>query len=246
MDWLDRLHIYYIDAGNEAAPDSWVYHYQTLIAGGLALVAAFFTVLFIPRQIAVSESQHREILSRQYRSVRASLPFALSQLNSYAEECSQLLQSIMQGKEEDEDLEMEIECPSLPETSAKTITELIALASENDARKLQALVRFMQIQNSRLTSKFLELSPSNSPGSIVIKQNLRHDVLDTCILLKMTNLFYPFARWEVDEVPDFDGSGLTGLMEYTVSTSFDEKTVEYVKEKLLKFTAYAFEPRRQH
>ena len=240
MEWLDRLHIYFVDTGASTSPNNWLYHYQTLISGILALIAGGATVYFIRLQIKSAKDQHAEIIERQYRSTRANLPLALSELSDYAQECLFVLDAAMSGHDEDDDIKVELTAPNLPGAAVRSIAELIALATEDDANKLQAVLQFIQIQHSRLQSQVRDLSPTKSPGAIVIKQNLRHDVLDACILQKMTNYLFPFARWEVECLPDYDNSGLTGALEYLVGTKFDKQTREYVDENLVKFASYHF------
>ena len=243
MEWMDRIQIYFVDGSGSSSPNHWFFHYQTLVTGLIALFAAGLTVHFIRLQIRLSERQHREQIERQHRATRANLPFALVQLDQYSNDCLERLSKIMQDYGDDDDIEAEVECPELPREAMETITQLITFTSDGTARKLQAVLIFLQIQYSRLSSDFDRMSPSKNPESVVIKSNLRHDVLDACIILKMANYFYDYARFEVDELPSFADSGLTGALEYMLGRKFDERTIEYVTEKLVRFTEMALDER---
>lgn len=245
MEWLDNVHIYFVDSGARTVPTGWIYHYQTLISGFLAVAAAAVTVLFIREQIKTSQAQHVELIGRRFRSMRANLPLALMELSDYAQECIQIFSELMAKKEEDEDIKSEVEVPSLPISTLHTITELISLAEEKDAAMLQALLRFVQIQQSRLRSTAFELSEKKNPGGIILLQNLRGDVLDAFTIKKMTNFLFPYARWESDHIGSFEDSDFGGALEYVLSTSFDSQTSEYVTKNLVSHTTYYFSDRNK-
>ena len=58
----------------------WLYEWQTLVAGVLALLAAAVSVYFLRQQIDQSDRHERERLERQHRAVRATLPLTLAGL----------------------------------------------------------------------------------------------------------------------------------------------------------------------
>lgn len=246
MDWLDHIHIYFVNGGGNSAPHNWIYHYQALISGGFALLAAGGTAFAIIKQISVSKSQHRELVNKQYRSARAKLAVALMQLSDYAQECIAQLEKAMANKDEEDNIKLEISCPNIPTSSIDALTELIALSSEDNSKKLRSVVRFFQVQHSRLRSTAHDLSPSQSPNKAMYLSDLRHDVLDACVIQKMIGLFWDFARWKVDNVPEFKNSGLNGRLEYTINTKFDQATIQYIHAKLIRYTAMEFEERKGH
>lgn len=56
----------------------WLYDWQALVAGGLAIIAAFIGARAIYRQTKQAAQIERDQLSRHHRAVRATLPLTLS------------------------------------------------------------------------------------------------------------------------------------------------------------------------
>lgn len=245
MDWLDRIHIYFVGSGVRSSPDNLVYHYQTLISGFLAVAAAGFTVWVLLHQVWVMQRQHEELINRQYRAARSSLSLALMDISDYAEQCVNLLSQVLSKHDEEDDIRDEVDAPPMPASALSSLSQLIALADEQDARKLQSLLIHLQIQRSRLVSRLLDISPTRSPNSSWVKQDLRHDVLDAFILMRMTNIMFAYARWEVDHLPEVSEESISGSYEYILGSKFDKLTEEYVAEKLPRFTVRAFEDRKE-
>jgi hypothetical protein len=64
---------------------NWLYTWQTLISGGLALAAAWWAGRLINKQIRQSEKLAAELLNRQHNAARAALPLALSDILAYCQ-----------------------------------------------------------------------------------------------------------------------------------------------------------------
>jgi hypothetical protein len=62
---------------------TWIYHFQSLIGGLLALVAAGISVIFIRQQIAQTETLHQFDLQRRHNAVKAVMPLALSLVKNW-------------------------------------------------------------------------------------------------------------------------------------------------------------------
>lgn len=245
MDWLDRIHIYFVDSGLRSSPNNLVYHYQTLISGFLAVGAAAITVAVLLHQVRVMQKQHKELINRQYRAARSNLSLALMDISDYAEQCVNLLSQVLSEYEEDDYVRNDVTPPPLPASALSSVSQLIALADEEDARKLQSLLIHLQIQRSRLVSKLLDISPTRSPNSYLVKQDLRHDVLDTFILMRMTHIMFAYARWEEDHLPEVSEETISDSYEYILGSKFDKLTEEYVAKLLPRFTVRAFEDRKK-
>lgn len=141
MEWLANIDINI--AAPQNGPDNFVYHYQSLIAGLLALVAggapAFFLWL-----------QSRRLNRRRLNSALSRLPLALSDLHGYADSCLLELSRLMARTGEFDDIRNPIRIPHIPEDALNTLTEMIELSADSDAQFFQALLRRLQIQNSRI------------------------------------------------------------------------------------------------
>jgi hypothetical protein len=242
QDFLDHVHVVFVD-GVPNTPNNPVYHYQTLIAAALALLAAGLTVHYIRKQIEQSDKQHkenlkashaqieaanklhRENIERNARSVRSNLPLALSEISDYSGQCVDLLSKIFPGFEEDENIELQIEVPELPITALSIVTELISLTEEKNAEKLQSLLRFIQIQHSRLKSLQGNISPNRPNSDLIIKSNLHSNVLDAFALKRMTDHFFYYARWEEDVISEVGEQIHLGPLEFTLHTRFDSPTI---------------------
>ena len=61
----------------------WLYDWQTLISGLLALLAAGATILYLKKQITQTDVQHKTELERRHNAVRAIIPLALTLIDNW-------------------------------------------------------------------------------------------------------------------------------------------------------------------
>lgn len=232
MDWLKGFTVFFVESeGSE--PNNFIYHYQGLLGGALAFIAAILSIAYLWRQ----QKQDQE---RRYRSQKANLSFALSDLHDYANQCIQSLAEIMRGRGEDEDIRAEFEPPAPPQYALTLISQLIELCSEEDAHFLTALLQHCQIQHARLRAKAERLSPQRSSSWIMLSSNLHHDVVDAFILKNMADHLFAFARGRADHIGAFnaDENQISGSLTYM--DLFDRPTRDYVQELVLDLTEAAF------
>jgi hypothetical protein len=78
---------------NPAAQHGWIYDWQTLIAGVLALLAAVATALVIYRQVRVAEEQENRRRNRRLSAARATLPLTLATIMDYTQASAHALLS---------------------------------------------------------------------------------------------------------------------------------------------------------
>lgn len=122
--------------------DRW----QTLLTGLLALIAAWWTVKEIRRQIElqkhqlkIDEKRHAEVRERRSLIGRAQLPDALSRLGDYTAHCLQYASGEL------------TQAPSRPDEAVSTIKAAIEFVDAEAAEQLLELTKFYQIHNSRLS-----------------------------------------------------------------------------------------------
>ena len=75
---------YCLDLPNGAAiAGQWLYDWQTLLSGMLALGAAFLAASQIRKQIAQTENFHQSEINRRHAATRCVLPLALSGISNF-------------------------------------------------------------------------------------------------------------------------------------------------------------------
>ena len=183
------------------ANTGWVYDYQTLIAGLLALFIGGGNVYFIRQQVAKDEEHHRETikfnkeqldktlqedrelhkeaLQRKAYSIRAQMPDALSELLSYAQGC---LRYIIRTQETP---------PEPDRENIRIFKESLEYLDSESFEGVRELVTFYQIHNSRLASFYQGQRGWRTQGVLG----------DTVRLAFLLNRIFEFARFNTDTIP---------------------------------------------
>lgn len=215
---------------------NWLYDFQSLIAGILALIAALATIYFL-------HHQSQAALRRDHEANRANLPLALSNLLDYSDECVSCLVSVLEENTDGTDIRTDITIPSLPEFSLRVLTDLVRSSAPTDANKMQALLGYIQVHHARMRSIANGLDPQRDPAQITITANVRQRVLDANVLGGMANHLFGFARRDQKSIPDFDPDTYTPSVEYHWHTRLDQITRKLVEEKSANSIAYWFKNR---
>lgn len=167
--------------------------WQTLIAGGIALAAAWWTIGTIKNQIRLQKSQideekrrHTDAQRSKMWAARAELPDALSALCNYSEGCMKYLM----GADGVDRL------PDAPGDVISVVKSCVEYVDSDSAEKLFDLIVHYQIHNSRL----LEFRRTDNPT----QKNDR--MYDTVYLRALVNRLFEYARNKVEFVPDADVS----------------------------------------
>lgn len=160
---------------------------QTLIAGLFAAIAAGFTVWFLRKQIAQTEIHRQEELRRRHRMLRAGLPAALAELGRYADDCIRTIWEIRHST----GTSTPSVYPELPIEAIRNIQAAIETADEPAVTDLENLIRFFQIQTSRLDS----FATSSSPSSFDTADKIR----DALFLKAATARLFSYARGQAAE-----------------------------------------------
>lgn len=161
---------------------------QTLIAGTLAALGAAATVIYLHKQIAQTDIHHRDEHVRKHRMLRAGLPAALAELSKYAEDCGRLVWEHRHSASASGTT-----IPDVPGEALRNIQAAVATADEPAVSDLEKLIRFFQIQTSRLDRI--------ASGATLTSHESADRFRDAVFLKAATNRLFSYARGDA-EVPD--------------------------------------------
>lgn len=178
-------------------PLYWIYLNQSLIAGILALVAAYFTIKVIRGQIDQAQRSEVERFKRRNRAARASLPFALSEFVDYANNCRSNIIVVELAVQNSLPLTSAVTLPSYPALAAAKIADAIETADADNSKKLASILAYAQIYHARLT-EFVELS--NRSPIPVSKRDCNNRYYDTLCLKKLCARAFEYGRGEVEAI----------------------------------------------
>ena len=164
------------------------HEWQTLIAGTIALFAAWLTVRTIRQQIKLQQSQIEEDkrryadaqLSKKW-AARAGMPDALSTLCEYTRACVTYLSIADDNRQ----------IPDAPAEAIGVIKSSIQYVDPESAHKLFELIEHYQVHNTRLSAYKEE---NDHP-----ENDMR--IYDAVKLRCLVDRLFEYARNEVDVVP---------------------------------------------
>lgn len=160
---------------------SIAHDWQTLIAGAVALFAAWLTVRTIKRQIKEDKQRYTDAQRSKSWAARVAMPDALSALCDYTERCVTYLM----------DTAVTVQIPEPPSEAISIIKSSVEYVDPKSAHKMFELIVHYQIHNSRIFDhEKRENEIENSEA-----------IYDTVYLRSLVNRLFEYARNEVDVVP---------------------------------------------
>jgi hypothetical protein len=189
-----------------------VQEWQILIAGMIALVAAFAGGAYITeqiralnsqvnRQFEASQSFEKERRQRKFAAARAVLPLTLSNLCEYSARCGAALKTML-GHQLDEKIPNEIEIPDLPTLPKDVIDELrnvVEFGDEKISKVAATLIGEIHYKTSRLKNLWQEY---RAPGYHVTPvSNVESQVLNMAVIYARGIALFDYARGETEDVP---------------------------------------------
>lgn len=182
-------------------PLYWLYLNQTLIAAGVALLAASLTVRAIQNQIRQQEQQELGRLRRRNRALRAALPYALTEFMSYAENCVQQVEELRTFQKQVPKVRVypyqeppafdRWDAPSYPVRAASSLSDTIECCEGDDGKKLAAILAWGQVFDARLNDFFR--SAKSRVGRV--PKIAYHDVYyDALCLMKLVGRAFEYGR----------------------------------------------------
>ena len=186
-----------------------VSEFQTLIAGVIALVAAYLTVRTMRQQIRQSDDHAADIRRRKSKAARAAMPGALSALCDHAEASAYVavrLRRAVDGNEIGRRASEETHSISalvIPQGAITILRECIEFSDDEPAESISELIRTLQIQYARLRGIAADCRGENSGSSIVVTTLLNADqnIFDATNLYALTESLFVYARAETDSAP---------------------------------------------
>lgn len=125
-------------------------HWQTLVAGMLALCGAGFTVWIIKKQIKQAADQEKQRLRREEQAAKAVLPLALAELAQYAGDCIRAIAPYVPASGESPEFPADFVAPRIPEGTVEPLRESARYANADVATQIRVMVGKLQVQHSRL------------------------------------------------------------------------------------------------
>jgi hypothetical protein len=177
-----------------AEAEAWLYKWQTLLSGGLALLAAIVTIVVIVGQIQQTGTIETNRRRRKLRAARATLPMALAAVCDYAEGCVRDLISLMPVDEERVVARLPAR-PELPADIIPTFEKCIEFADEPEASHLIGLLRRLQIQYSRLAD-----AGEMREDRLLLRLNIETYIVDGAEVHFRASSLFAFSR-ETDQHP---------------------------------------------
>lgn len=179
----------------------WVYDWQTLLAGCLAIAAALIGGYVVRAQTQQTAEQERERMRRRHAAARAVLPLALSAMCQYAEECAKVLRQLL-DKCSGESLPREVgtaaEFPKVPSSATTELKGMVEVADAMTAAAIATVLSKIQVQAAQLAGFNSYAQLDRDSVHVVKKSNIEHYMLRTAEIYARTEALFDFARAEAD------------------------------------------------
>lgn len=157
----------------------FLYDWQTLITGALALLAAIATIRVMRAQASIERHHHNDAIYRKGLAARAQMPDALSGLSQFTEVCVSWANR------------REKEPPKRPIEAVDVLKSGIEFVDNVSSKRIYELVSFYQVHNARL---FAYVPPIHGLEAA-------DRLYDTARLRCLIDSLFPFGRNEVANAP---------------------------------------------
>lgn len=235
-EWLQELDVLIIQQQDSPYPSNFLYHYQSLIAGILALLAAAVTAYLINKQIRQQQSINQEQRRRSHRVNVIRLPIALASLTKYQKDCDRILIRIFREVEDLTEYQVTIRAPAVPLEALNVVAEVAGTAELRDARKLATILRTSQFISSRFEGLVSELEePIESRQVVQTEDNLFGYIGDNILLQKLLVRCFPYARGEeanIEYKPSLEIDQLYINYRYSISEGRVVRLKEFLRHYL--------------
>lgn len=233
---FNGLRIVFVD-GSSHSPENFIFQYQALIAGVLALVVGVASIAVLQKQIIEERARRKHEDERRHRAIKAGLTFAFIELMNYSEECWKFTTAWLSNWDEFKNWDKQSalgfvrDSPDLPFDSIRNIQQAIETAPELVAQKLEELLTFVQVQHSSMSAAIHQTSPKSMDSSWVIHKNNLYKYAHDCLELYFRasrGLWYARGSTKmIEALPDF--SAVEEFL-FFVSPSIEDELREYLDQ----------------
>lgn len=185
----------WVACANLTCAIDWLDHWQTLIAGTGAIVAAGVSILYLRKQIAEASAQETRKRARRLAATRSRLQTALSEVSDYASETIELLKAYLDAPASGRGALGQRPRPPFPDAALRALEDMIE-ATDDDAFAgfISDFVAELQVLDSNL--RFIGSNSRASLGPNLVSLTTRaakaHAYADT---------MFPYARREACDPP---------------------------------------------
>lgn len=203
----------------------WVYYFQGLLGGILALIAAIFSLYWISRHRADS-------IRRKNHADRAGMSKALSDIITYSRIAFTHIDELHNAWKQNHNgrpFTPTTPCPEYPHEAFSKIQSVIENSTKKDAKLLVEFISLSQIQSSRLQGFLPDLNRTN-PNSvhlIIGDENFYGKLFDAIGIYKFTERMFEYARLQSDAIMDICDSQ-TSINTLSVSFSYNDEALSEI------------------
>lgn len=176
----------------------WLDHWQTLVAGIAAVVAAVASIHYLRRQIAQTAEMEETRRKRRLAAARSRLHLALSDIVHYAEECIALLKQYLDatgGPRTAMNALASLPRPVLPEQAVLVFEPVIEATDDDEfAGVITDMISRMQVMSARMGRLPAE-------GRRLGVPNLHSYLLNAAEIHAYASSMFDYARREAQTPP---------------------------------------------
>ncbi len=160
-----------------AFADRW----QTLISGGLAILAALIGAGFIYHQTRQARGFESDRLVRRHAATRSTLPLVLSSIMEYARTIGRDLGRLYlaaPGNHVEREALIAWEIPPVPQGETTALAEVIEAASNEVAEVIADLLGRLQVQAGRLRGLHADVVAGTAGRRNILKSEIEEYIQD--------------------------------------------------------------------
>ena len=214
--------------------DKWISladHWQTLISGLLAIVAALFGAGFVYHQTRQTRAIEENRLRRRHAAARSTLPLVLSSIMNYARQVGAGMHQLYlasAGNHIDRDRLIGWNIPTVAPGETAALANVIEAASNDTADVIADLLGHLQVQSGRIREMHANAAAGTPGRRNILKSEFEEYLLDVADLYARCELLLDYARREAETV-QAKPSG-EDLLRALFLMGFHEAAFERIKE----------------
>ncbi len=197
---------------------AWLYRWQTLIAGMLAIAAAAVGGLFVYRQTAQADAHEVERRRGEFAAARAVMPLTLTMICEYVIECGKQTKGVL----DEWDVQREFprgysfDVPDPPVGITSDLRLFIRSADKTTGDHAATLIEMIQIMAALSRDLSRDLVRTREPRMLYRRQYVARLAGDFAEIYAVTESLFHFARRRTEKLPKgrpFSAFKLTVILE---------------------------------